>query len=307
MWITSSVHRRPAPSITTRIGACGAAVVLLTGTAVGSQETTASAAAPRITTACGNACVALFNLQLGSSLALSNNTVTQALNSGLPPVVGGGCPATGPAQPGGSCFAFMMPTSNTNAAEDWALIPHRGNVDAFVAAGILPKFMEPDFSQATNLTFPVDEIEYTPGGQPTGMCLANFKSDYGPAIVTPVPGMPTYFSLGIESCGAVPVAANTTTNCASNPASPACAGNATLWLVDENPNPNNRSGFTDLIAGWGQSFDPQVLTTIPGSNALTVAPLLETGAGVISPTQLWNTSLGPLPAVAKAAAARPFH
>lgn len=106
----------------------------------------AAPAATAATTSCGSGCAALYNLDYGTSdvMAVAGASGTNA-NTGQP--------------------IALLPASNSNPGEDWALYAE-GTVNDFYQAGIV--------SSGLDLHYGNDEVyeyQYTPYGAGTGYCL----------------------------------------------------------------------------------------------------------------------------------------
>jgi hypothetical protein len=226
-------------SVKSKIVVTAAALTLVGG--VGAAGTlTASAATPE----CGSGCISWYSPALGT--AAHPGFVLGVLNQ---------------ADQAGQAV-ILAPASKTNQGEDFQP-SDEGLVSDFVAGGIINPGLDPLYGRLS-----VYEIQYTPHGTPTGMCVG----------VGATPGSGT--SVTLEPCG---VTARTT------------------WIID--PETTKAGTYDALISGAtaGNFQHPFSLATLLPREPLVTAPLV-TAPLATSPSaalldhQLWAHVAGALPA-----------
>jgi len=221
-------------SIKSAIVMSAAALTLVAG--VGAAGTvTANAATP----ACGNTCINWYSTAFGIT-----HPPTWVLDV--------------PNQAGrAGSLVTVARASGANQGEDFQL-SNQGVVSDFVAAGLMAPGLDTLYG-----SLPVLEIEYTPGGSPSGQCLG----------VATAPGLGTPVTL-----------------------QPCSVSAKTLWIFDQHaPIPADLQGA--LISGaTSSSFQyPYALTTLLQGLPLFTTPLdFSLPAGVLN-HQIWGMWFGPLP------------
>jgi hypothetical protein len=191
---------------------------------------TANAATPR----CGSSCSDLYSRAFGSGFVLDVlNHVGRA-----------GQPAT------------LARASGASQGEDFRL-DDLGKVADFHVAGLISGGLSALYGSLS-----VYEIDYTPNGSSTGLCLG----------VGTVPGVGT--PVVLEPCG---VSAKT------------------VWIFD--PEPASTGTYDALIsAATGRNFrHPYSLTTLIPGTPLVTEPLATNVPGSVLAHQLWSAEAGVLP------------
>ena len=215
-------------SIKTKIVTAAAAFTLIVG--VGAAGTlTANAATPK----CGPQCSDFY------SRAFGTGSVLDALHAGR-----AGQPAT-------------LARAGRSQGEDFS-VDGLGQVDDFFRAGLLPGGLNALYGSQF-----VYEIEYTPGGSPSDLCLG----------VGAVPGTGT--TVALEPCG---------------------KNAKTVWIFDLEPT-STGTYYALISAATSHNFNhPYALTALVPGFPLVTAPLA-TG-GVVLTHQLWSATQGVLPSSA---------
>lgn len=208
-----------------------AAVAVIAAAAVPAGLLTAAAPAGASTTACGSACNSLSVLSAGTSEYL---TVGGSSSSGY--------------------TLSLAAASTTNTAQDFTPIGE-GTVSGDSSFGIL--------SNRWNLIYPdgdLVEYEYAPGGDPSGLCLANGAN--ADTVTGPLQDGEFLTSTDYEP--------NTSVTLAT------CGASAqTLWIIDTNTEALGQDpGYVDLInAGYTDCPDYNIWypwQTGPSSNCVTL-------------------------------------
>lgn len=216
-------------SLRTRLFAVTATLLIICS--VGAASATAA------TPSCGASCIDLSTPAFGS---ISNPTwvladQTRSQNVGQP--------------------LTLASASNANPGEDFDL-DFEGTVDEFVQAGLMWPGMDVLYA-----SLDVYEIEYSPFGAPTGLCVG----------VPPTPANGTRVAL--EPCG---VSAKTT------------------WI------PDTTSSLTASAVQWisgatsNSFFDPYVLSALAPGLPLSTSTLRINSVPELAPDQLWGAKLGVL-------------
>jgi hypothetical protein len=215
-------------SVKSKVLASGAAVAMVAG-GLGVTALTAHAATP----SCGSSCVDLYTYGWGSGSVTDVYKASATVNQKV----------------------ILWTAVNYDRAEDWT-ISDQGTVHQFYKAGLA--------SAALNLHYRNDEafeLEYTPDGVETGLCMAaEAKAGNGTQVV-------------LKECG---VSAKT------------------LWVEDSgNEQTADSVTYTDLINGSDTNFsDPYVLSNDAGT--LKTHQLEKFSDGSIYDSQLWAQESGVL-------------
>jgi hypothetical protein len=166
--------------------------------------------------------------------------------------------------------AGLAAASSTDPGQDWVVMLEggSGSVGTFVGHGALPSALGIQYAADD-----VVEIEATPNGVPTDLCLG-----YGTG--TGINGVTKTVTL--LPCGQF---TTTITN------GVAVISDPTAWILDQG---NDSGGYVDLISGTAQAYSlPQVLAiNTGGSQTGLVLQSLNEMAGVVAPSQMWSFSYG---------------
>jgi len=215
-------------SIKTKIVTAATALTVIAG--LGAASTlTANAATPK----CGQACADFYSRAFGTGSVL--DTLKQAARVGQP--------------------TALARASRASKGEDFG-VDGLGRVRDFYRAGLLPGGLNALYG---NLY--VYEIEYTPGGSPSDLCLGVGTA---PGAGTPVV---------LEPCG---------------------MNVKTIWIFD--PEPTSTGTYYALLsAAISRNFNhPYALTALRPGFPLVTAQLVTSGS--VRTHQLWSAQQGVLPA-----------
>jgi hypothetical protein len=222
-------------SIKSRIVMSAAALTLVAG--VGATGTLTANAA---TAACGVTCLTWHSLAFGNTHppAIVLGVLNQVGQAGQPIILTG--------------------ASGANQGEDFQ-VSTEGQVSDFVAAGLMAPGLDTLYSSLN-----VIELQYTPGGMPSGLCVG----------VATTPGLGTPVTL--QPCG---LSAKTT------------------WILDPAPGTAAAAQVSALISGaTNSSFQhPYSLTTLLPGVPLFTAPLELSLPTAVLDHQLWAPWFGILP------------
>jgi hypothetical protein len=200
-------------AVVTSLTVAGGGAALTTGTA--------QAATP----SCGQSCIELYNTDIGSGYTL--DVYKQAEKTGQP--------------------IILFRTSNSDPAEDFT-ISNEGSVADFYQAGLVTAALALRYGCIAGVTFDVCsagdfnfeayEIQYTPYGVESGLCVG--------VGVTAVSGT----GVALEPCG---------------------ASSKTIWVQDY-PDGNRYDQSLPLINGSDTNFSEPLVLTYPGDGFPTDEP-----------------------------------
>jgi hypothetical protein len=203
----------------------GLVVAALIGSAGLSAPLTANAATP----ACGLTCTTWFNKQFGNGyvMAVSGDSAKK----GTP---------------------VILSSAADSATEDW-ILTDKGSLPQLYTEGLVTSVMATAFPGESGY-----EIEYSPGGIKSGLCVGLDSRARNGARVD------------LRDCG---------------------VNWKTIWVVDQN-DANGRS--VPLVPGSNDSLTaPIVLTGAATGEELTTS-LLSISSGIIDTEQMWQIIFGPL-------------
>lgn len=224
-------------SMRKRIAASAAALALVSGLGIAGASA-ASAATP----SCGAGCVNIFSPVFGShkhpNFVVDDYKQKQA--TGVP--------------------IILFRTSNSDPAEDFTYSA-QGTVADFFAAGLVSAALNLHYS-----SFEAYELEYSPFGADTGLCMG--------VGATPVNGTP----VTLQPCG---VSART------------------IWVIDKF---DLKGGYAPLINGADTNFSHPYVLTYPQDSFPTDMPrpvlitetLQKFSNGAVNDRQMWGARLGVL-------------
>jgi hypothetical protein len=222
--------------IKTKIFAMAASLTLLGGISV-TGTVAESSPAEAATASCGSNCVDLVNDVLGTK----KNPVFVPAVADNPAIIG--------------TSVILYEASNQYLSEDFSF---------YYEDPVLIYYMKGDVSTAVYNHYTNDEayqIEYTPGGVATDMCIG----------------------LSSAAGNGAPIALWSCQNDVAH----------TVWIVDSSEAITN--SFVPLIVGNDTNFsDPYVLTAANTPDQLTTESLKASASAQRSAGQLWTVDLGPL-------------
>jgi hypothetical protein len=217
-----------------------AVVACLCAGALAAAPMSASAATP----ACGPSCIGVFSSELGTYS--SPNFVEHVF--------------------GGSAIlgteTGLTAASNTDSSEDF-MNPMQGDVDDYYKLGMVSEAVDDHYH-----TWKASQLEYAPGGNPTGLCVGVPTDPY------------THEPLSLQPC-TVP--------------------GRTVWIIGSPLTPNAH-GYFPIISGATKNFANPYSMTYPNHVHMNkplppigLAPLQFLGPDNSVPArQLWGVVLGPL-------------
>jgi hypothetical protein len=238
-------------------------------TIVGGVSTVGMLSAGAATPSCGNFCVNIFSRQFGTHH--TPNFVMDVWRQG--------------AKVGQPIILFR--TSNTDPAED-INASFSGSVDDFFAAGLVSSAVELHYGGTTAIpgitlaghgaagffNDPAFELEYTPFGAGSGLCVG--------VASTAVQGS----KVSLQPCG---------------------VSSKTVWIVDAGDSATIRHGYVPLINGSDTNFSHPFVLTYPSNGFPTDRPrpqlttnnltgftgnFLVPVLGTINDNQLWGADFG---------------
>jgi hypothetical protein len=221
--------------LTRRVLLAGAAMLALTGAGTGVAITgTASAATP----SCGSTCRSYFLEKWGSDNVL--DVYQRTAKAGTP--------------------IILYQASNNDPAEDWTYV-NQGTVAGFYGLGLVSAGV--DLHYATDEAF---ELEYTPYGVASGLCMGTASSA---GSQTPV---------ALERCG---------------------VSDKTVWINDSTDAQNR---YSPLISGSDTNFSTPYVLQYPGYGNPASRPRAQLNTysrqeytgGIVYDNQLWSYLTGPL-------------
>ena len=214
------------------------AAVALAGCVGGAMALPATAATPE----CGATCLSVFSKELG----------TYAHPNFVEHVFGGVASVGTP--------TGLAPASGADSSEDF-MNPHQGTVSDYYAMGLVSAVVNAHYG-----TLQASQLEYTPGGTPTGLCVGIDQDPYQNQ------------ALSLQPC-TVP--------------------GRTVWIIGSSP---TTPGFFPIISGATTDFSRPFAMSYPWQvdTSVQLPPIRLRHLEFFGPdralhdTQLWGVGRGPL-------------
>lgn len=235
-------------TIKTRLLAGAAALTLIGGAGALSASTTWAA-----TPSCGHTCVEVYTRMFGPEDQVDVLKQKAAVNQEI----------------------ILYRTSNTDPALDFTP-SFQGTVHQLYLAKLVSAAFALHYGGGAGTRVsraitndPAFELEYTPDGTHTGLCLGTWPGE------APAQG----FKVRLEACG---------------------VGATTIWAVDSVGTHGNAAGYANLIDGADMNFSEPFVLTYPGNANPVDSPrpwvqvqnLAKSSDGTVPDNQQWSACLG---------------